>query len=38
MIRNGKAEALKIEEEALLFVSGESGTLVEAPLIFAGYG
>jgi hypothetical protein len=38
MIRNGKVQALKIEDEAVLLVSGESGTVVEAPLIFAGYG
>jgi hypothetical protein len=38
VIRNGSVQALKITNDAVLFVSGNSGALVEAPLIFAGYG
>jgi len=38
IIRNGEVQQLKVPQSAVLGVSGNSGKVVEAPLIFAGYG
>jgi hypothetical protein len=38
LIVNGKATPLRVSDDVLLWVAGKSGEVVEAPLIFAGYG
>lgn len=38
IIRDGREEVFNIPEEVLLSLPGGSGALIEAPLVFAGYG
>jgi hypothetical protein len=38
IVRDGRVEVFKIPEEVFLSLPGGSGALIEAPLVFAGYG
>jgi len=38
VVIDGKIQELEVPEEAIPFPSGNSGDVVEAPLLFAGYG
>jgi hypothetical protein len=38
LIINGKSTQLRVPDDALPLVAGKSGELVEAPLVFVGYG
>jgi Zn-dependent M28 family amino/carboxypeptidase len=38
LVRDGKTESLKLGEDAILLLRGESGRTIEADAVFAGYG